>query len=364
MTEVRDPASIIEAAQNAVGDGDYLAAERLLREAAAIQEASLGSSHPDLASTLNNLAFVYERTNKFAEAERGYRRAHAIAVASLSPGHPFIATSLKNLVEFCAAHEIPIWTPPAVRPDEEAPYDADIEESEVEIEPDVEPEPVVVTVTRRSMPRAVAVVALGVAVVIVAVFVTTQGEGSKGAGGEVAGDKVEVTTEVPPPIPEAPESSTNLPPVRSDTTPVPTRAPEPSTIRERRPETSNAPVTVLNAQLCSALEKRGSPDWQCAPADGDLTAGNLHLLHATADEREYHSGTSLVPRQPCAPGDAPSRDRESRERLSDVQQQHRQPRTRRRLESRAACGRWKSLAGRALRRPVNAQGGPTKQDPP
>ena len=62
MTEVRDPASMIEAAQKAVGDGDYLAAERLLREAAAIQEASLGSSHPDLASTLNNLAFVCERT--------------------------------------------------------------------------------------------------------------------------------------------------------------------------------------------------------------------------------------------------------------------------------------------------------------
>ena len=122
MTDALDPASMIEAAQKAVGDGDYLAAERLLREAAAIQEATLGSSHPDLASTLNNLAFVCERTGNFAEAERGYRRAHAIAVASLSPGHPFIATSLKNLVEFCAAHEIPIWTPPAVRPDEEAPY--------------------------------------------------------------------------------------------------------------------------------------------------------------------------------------------------------------------------------------------------
>jgi hypothetical protein len=32
-------------------------------------------------------------------------------------------------------------------------------------------------------------------------------------------------------------------------------------------------VTVLNAQLCSALERRGSPDWQCAPATGDLQPG-------------------------------------------------------------------------------------------
>src|SRR5919198_6069399 len=112
MTDALDPAPIIEAAQQAAAAGDYSKAEQLLREAAAKQELSLGSLHPDLASTLNNLALVCERTNKLEEAERGYRRAHAIAVASLSPGHPFITTSLKNLVDFCAAHEIPIWKPP------------------------------------------------------------------------------------------------------------------------------------------------------------------------------------------------------------------------------------------------------------
>src|SRR5688572_20625648 len=113
MTDALDPALLVEAAQQAAGAGDYSEAERLLREAAAIQEIRLGSLHPDLASTLNNLALVCERTNKFDEAERGYRRAHAIAVASLSPGHPFIETSLQNLIDFCAAHEIPIWKIPA-----------------------------------------------------------------------------------------------------------------------------------------------------------------------------------------------------------------------------------------------------------
>src|SRR5688572_26949343 len=92
---------MIDAAQQAAAAGDYGAAERLLRDAAATQQATLGSSHPDLATTLNNLAFVCERTGKVDEAERGYRRAHAIAVASLSPGHPFTKTSLSNLVEFC-----------------------------------------------------------------------------------------------------------------------------------------------------------------------------------------------------------------------------------------------------------------------
>jgi len=117
VTDALDPTSMIEAAQKAVGAGDYSAAERLLREAAAIQEATLGSQHPDLASTLNNLAFVCEHTNDIAEAERGYRRAHAIAVASLGPRDPLVATSIKNLVGFCATHGIPIWKPPAIQPD-------------------------------------------------------------------------------------------------------------------------------------------------------------------------------------------------------------------------------------------------------
>ena len=103
---------MIEAAKEAAAAGEYLAAERLLRDAAAIQEATLGPSHADLATTLNILAFVCERTNKIDEAERGYRRAHAIAVASLRPRDPLTVTSLKNLVDFCAA-QIPIWKPPA-----------------------------------------------------------------------------------------------------------------------------------------------------------------------------------------------------------------------------------------------------------
>ena len=61
--------------------------------------------------------------------------------------------------------------------------------------------------------------------------------------------------------------------------------------------TTNAPVTVLNAQLCSALEKRGSPDWQCAPAGGDLQPGTyifytrlLTNAETTVEHRWYHGG--------------------------------------------------------------------------
>src|SRR5688572_28270321 len=164
MTDVPDPAPIIEAAQQAAAAGDYPEAERLLRKAAAIQELSLGSLHPDLASTLNNLALVCERTNKFDEAERGYRRAHAIAVASLSPGHPFIGTSLENLVDFCAAHEIPIWKSPAARSDDET--------SSPEPEADAQAEPVlpVYTPGRTWSPRTIALTTLGVAAVVAVAF--------------------------------------------------------------------------------------------------------------------------------------------------------------------------------------------------
>jgi hypothetical protein len=54
-------------------------------------------------------------------------------------------------------------------------------------------------------------------------------------------------------------------------------------------------VTVLNAQLCRALEKRGSPDWQCAPAGGDLQPGTytfytrlLTNANTTVEHRWYH----------------------------------------------------------------------------
>ena len=84
---------MIDAAQHAAAAGDYTVAERLLREAADRQEATLGSSHPDLAITLNNLAFVSERTGNVEQAERGYRRAHAIAVAEIRPNE-------RNLEDF------------------------------------------------------------------------------------------------------------------------------------------------------------------------------------------------------------------------------------------------------------------------
>ena len=64
MSDTRDPQAVIAAAEQAANAGDFPAAERLLLEAANLQEASLGPAHPDLANTYNNLGVVYEITGK------------------------------------------------------------------------------------------------------------------------------------------------------------------------------------------------------------------------------------------------------------------------------------------------------------
>jgi DUF2914 family protein/tetratricopeptide repeat protein len=279
VTDTFDLASLIEEAQKAADAGDYPTAERLLREAATIQEATLGPLHPDLASTLNNLAFVCERTNNIAEAERGYRRAHAIAVASLGPRDPFVATSIKNLVGFCATHGIPIWKPPSVQPETEVvPPDT---ESAPESPADSPQEPVPVVAWQR--PVAIAVAAL--AIIVVAVVFTTR---------------------------RAPQTPTPISaPAPSPTTPAPTRGVEPAVVTAPRPQpapppverkeslariATTGPVTVLNAQLCKALARRGTPDWQCTSAGADLQPGTLffytRLLTAanTTVEHRWYRG--------------------------------------------------------------------------
>lgn len=116
MPDPRDLTSVLTAAEAAAEAGDFPAAEQRLREAATLQEARLGSLHPDLANTLNNLAIVCEKVDKSDEAERHYRRAFSIANSVLPPDHPFVATSRTNLKEFCDAKGRPFELPAPARP--------------------------------------------------------------------------------------------------------------------------------------------------------------------------------------------------------------------------------------------------------
>jgi hypothetical protein len=83
MPEPREARSIIENAEQAAAAGDYASAEDLLREAAGLQEQTLGPNHPDLANTLNNLGVVCEITDNPIDAEHYFRRAYTIATATL-----------------------------------------------------------------------------------------------------------------------------------------------------------------------------------------------------------------------------------------------------------------------------------------
>jgi len=69
----------------------------LYRRAISIQEKVLGPEHPDLATSLNNLAELSLIQWRYREAESLHKRALAIREKALGPDHPLTAASLTNL---------------------------------------------------------------------------------------------------------------------------------------------------------------------------------------------------------------------------------------------------------------------------
>ena len=57
----------------------------------------MGPEHPNTATSLNNLALLYEAQGSYAQAEPLYKRALAIREKVLGPEHPDTAQSLNNL---------------------------------------------------------------------------------------------------------------------------------------------------------------------------------------------------------------------------------------------------------------------------
>jgi tetratricopeptide (TPR) repeat protein len=72
-------------------------AEPLMRRALAIDEASFGPEHPQVASDLSNLAQLLQATNRLTEAEPLMQRALKIDTAHFGPEHPKVAIRLNNL---------------------------------------------------------------------------------------------------------------------------------------------------------------------------------------------------------------------------------------------------------------------------
>lgn len=77
--------------------GDYARAEAIYRRCLEIDEAKLGLDHPDVATDLNNLAYLYDRMDRVDEAKSLYERCLRIYESALGPNHAMVATALNNL---------------------------------------------------------------------------------------------------------------------------------------------------------------------------------------------------------------------------------------------------------------------------
>jgi CHAT domain-containing protein/Tfp pilus assembly protein PilF len=74
-------------------------AQSFYKLALEIRELALGPDHPDVATSLSNLAAIYEERGRYADAELLLQRALAISEKAFSPDHPDLATKLNNLAD-------------------------------------------------------------------------------------------------------------------------------------------------------------------------------------------------------------------------------------------------------------------------
>jgi hypothetical protein len=294
MPEPREARSIIESAEQAAAAGNYDAAEQLLREAAALQEQTLGSQHPDLVNTLNNLGIVCEIIDNPIDAEHYFRRAYAIATATLAPDHPFVVTSRKNLHDFCAARGRPTElppSPPAVAAWLEAPAPAP---RPPELSPSAKKQDVTPIARRRSV-RPLALGALsGIALLIVVLMMAWPWGGpaeetSRRARETDTARKTSAQKPTPPPT----EPIARQQPAAKPTPPTRSKADAVSAIPSTPAESAATP-TVVTAQLCTALRV-----WRCEAADSQVPAGPMFFYTqvksatATTIEHRWYQGDRL-----------------------------------------------------------------------
>ena len=77
--------------------GRYSEAEPLYIQALALWRKLLGEEHPDVATSLNNLAGLYYSQGRYSDAEPLYIQALALRRKLLGEEHPDVASSLNNL---------------------------------------------------------------------------------------------------------------------------------------------------------------------------------------------------------------------------------------------------------------------------
>ncbi|MHC5830378.1 MAG: tetratricopeptide repeat protein, partial [Nostoc sp.] len=77
--------------------GRYSEAEPLLTQALEMRKQLFAGDHPDVATSLNNLAGLYNSQGRYRDAEPLYTQALAICDRILGVNHPTTATIRENL---------------------------------------------------------------------------------------------------------------------------------------------------------------------------------------------------------------------------------------------------------------------------
>lgn len=82
--------------------GNYGEAIAHTKQAISLIEKALGPDHPDIATSLNNLAALYAALGRYHEAELHHKRSLAILEKVFGPDDPFTATGISNLASVYA----------------------------------------------------------------------------------------------------------------------------------------------------------------------------------------------------------------------------------------------------------------------
>ncbi|HET9358794.1 MAG TPA: tetratricopeptide repeat protein, partial [Vicinamibacterales bacterium] len=283
--------SLVQAAAQAAEAGDFVSAERLLREVASRQESELGPRHPDLANTFNNLGVLCEKAGTPDEAERCYRRAYAIASSALAPDDPFVVTSRNNLREFCEARGRPfeLEAPSPVEleaPEVPSPVELKVP-SPVELEapaPVADDEPLAVLplpIESRDGGgrggRAFAVMLGGLGLVLLAWYGPWRDSAEPPVGADTS--SIAPPAAAPAPTEDAGPPPADVPSTAAPRTTAPAPAPVPvksSRALESPARTASAPaaIAVVEARLCRSLSRS---DWRCVPAESEGGPGPFYF---------------------------------------------------------------------------------------
>ena len=79
--------------------GHYKEAEPLLKRALEITEKALGPDHPDTAKRLNNLATDYAMRQRYLQAESLFKKALGVLQRSLGVEHPDVVLLARNYAD-------------------------------------------------------------------------------------------------------------------------------------------------------------------------------------------------------------------------------------------------------------------------